>query len=114
MSKASKLVSNAIIGVDYIIVYVSGKAYPVHPPTIHRLAGAISCISDLEFSDSATLKDMLLSAKDCKAYAKALSWFIKGNYYCPLNFWVRYKFRADTSHEVSALFVIFAFVPKLR
>ena len=35
-------------------------------------------------------------------------------YYCPLNFWVRYKFRADTSHEVSALFVIFAFVPKLR
>lgn len=79
MSKASKLVSNAIIGADYTIVYVSGKAYPVHPPTIHRLAGAISCISDLEFSDSATLKDMLLSAKDCKAYAKALSWFIKGN-----------------------------------
>ena len=35
-------------------------------------------------------------------------------YYCPLNFWLRYKFRADTSHEVSALFVIFAFVPKLR
>ncbi|ERT58884.1 hypothetical protein HMPREF1254_1523 [Prevotella sp. BV3P1] len=35
-------------------------------------------------------------------------------YYCPLNFWVRYKFRADTSHEVSALFVIFAFASKLR
>ena len=79
MSKASKLVSNAIIGAEYIIVYVNGKAYPVYPPTIKILAGAISCISDLEFSDSATLKDMLLSAKDCKAYAKALSWFIKGN-----------------------------------
>ena len=39
---------------------------------------------------------------------------IKDFYYCPLNFWLRYKFRADTSHEVSALFVIFAFVPKLR
>ena len=37
-----------------------------------------------------------------------------GKYYCPLNFWVRYKFRADTSHEVSALFVIFAFVSQLR
>ena len=36
------------------------------------------------------------------------------NYYCPLNFLVRYKFRADTSHEVSALFVIFAFASKLR
>ena len=35
-------------------------------------------------------------------------------YYCPLNFLVRYKFRADTSHEVSALFVIFAFASKLR
>ena len=39
---------------------------------------------------------------------------IINNYYCPLNFWVRYKFRADTSHEVSALFVIFAFASKLR
>ena len=35
-------------------------------------------------------------------------------YYCPLNLKIRYKFRADTSHEVSALFVIFAFVSQLR
>ena len=44
----------------------------------------------------------------------ALRQLYYSNYYCPLNFWLRYKFRADTSHEVSALFVIFAFVPKLR
>ena len=79
MSKASKLVSDAIIGSDYTIVYVNGKAYPIKPPTIHKLAGAISCISGLELGEQGTLKDMLLSAKDCKAYAKALSWFIKGN-----------------------------------
>lgn len=79
MSKASKLVSDAIIGADYTIVYVNGKAYPIKPPTIHKLAGAISCISGLELGEQGTLKDMLLSAKDCKAYAKALSWFIKGN-----------------------------------
>ena len=79
MSKASKLVSDAIIGADYTIVYVNGKAYPIKPPTIHKLAGAISCISGLELDEQGTLKDMLLSAKDCKAYAKALSWFIKGN-----------------------------------
>lgn len=79
MSKASKLVSDAVIGNDFSIVYVNSKAYTIHPPTIKVLAGAISCISDLELGDNATLKDMLLPAKDCKAYAKALSWFIKGN-----------------------------------
>ncbi len=79
MSKASKLVSDAVIGNDFSIVYVNSKAYTIHPPTIKVLAGAISCISDLELGDNATLKDMLLSAKDCKAYARALSWFIKGN-----------------------------------
>ena len=79
MSKASKLVSDAIIEADYIIVYVNNKAYPVQPPTIKRLAGAVSCISELEFSEDGTIKDMLLSAKDCTQYAKALSWFIKGD-----------------------------------
>lgn len=79
MSKASKLVSDAIIGADYTLVYVNGKAYPVKPPTIKKLAGAISCISGLDLGENGTLKDMLLSCKDCKAYAKALSWLIKGN-----------------------------------
>ena len=79
MSRASKLVSDAVIGMDYAIVYVNGKAYPVKPPTINRLAGAISCISSLDLGDQGTMKDMLLCAKDCKAYAKALSWLIKGN-----------------------------------
>lgn len=79
MSKASKLVSDAIIGADYTLVYVNGKAYPIKQPTINRLAGAVSCISGLDLGDGVTLKDMLLSAKDSKAYAKALSWLIKGN-----------------------------------
>ena len=79
MSKASNLVSNAIIGTDYILVYVNSKAYPVRPPTIKKLAGAISCISKLELGDTGTLKDMLLSTKDCELYAKALSWLINGD-----------------------------------
>ena len=49
-----------------------------------------------------------------RTYLSPRTEITKMDYYCPLNFWVRYKFRADTSHEVSALFVIFAFVPKLR
>ncbi|WP_028896682.1 hypothetical protein [Prevotella sp. HUN102] len=79
MSKASKLISDAIIGADYILVYVNNKAYPVKPPTIKKMAGAISCISNLDLEDKGTLKEMFLSAKDCKAYAQALSWFVKGD-----------------------------------
>ena len=79
MSKASKLISGAIIGADYTLVYVNNKAYPVKPPTIRRLAGAIHCISDLDLEDKGTLKDMFLSAKDCEAYAKALSWLVAGD-----------------------------------
>lgn len=79
MSKASKLISEAIVGGDYILVYVNGKAYPVSPPTIKKLAGAISCISELDFTEGGTIKEMLLSAKDCKAYAQALSWLVNGD-----------------------------------
>lgn len=79
MSKASKLIADAIIGAGYTIVYVNGKAYPVKPPTIKRLAGAISCISNLEIREGETLKDIFLSCKDCEAYSRALSWFINGD-----------------------------------
>ena len=79
MSKASKLISEAIVGSDYILVYVNGKAYPVSPPTIKKLAGAISCICEIDFTEGGTIKEMLLSAKDCKAYAQALSWLMNGD-----------------------------------
>ena len=79
MSKASKLISDAIIGNDYTIVYVNGKAYPVQPPTIKRMAGAISSLSNVEFKEDGTLKDMIMSGKDVEAYSRALSWFIKGD-----------------------------------
>lgn len=79
MSKASKLISDAIIGADYTLVYVNNKAYPVKPPTIKKMAGAISCISNLDLGGKDTLKEMFLSTKDCKAYAQALSWLVKGD-----------------------------------
>lgn len=78
-NNASRLVSDAIIGGDYVVVYVNGKAYPIPSPTIRRLAGAISCLSELDLCDTGTLKDIFLASKDCEAYARALSWLIKGN-----------------------------------
>ncbi len=79
MSKASKLISDAIIGGDYTLVYVNNKAYPIKPPSIKKLAGAISCISGLELSEDSSIKEMFLSAKDCKAYTQALSWLVNGD-----------------------------------
>lgn len=79
MSKASKLVSDAILGNDYAIVYVNNQAYAIQPPTIKRLAGAISCISDINLSEGSSVKEMLLSTKDSEAYAKALSWLMAGD-----------------------------------
>ena len=79
MSKASKLISEAILGNDYAMVYVTKQAYAIQPPTIKRLAGAISCISDIDLSEGSSIKDMLLSAKESEAYAKALSWLIAGD-----------------------------------
>lgn len=61
------------------MAYLNGKSYVMFPPTIKKLAGAISCISDLELDDKATLKEMFLSCKDCTAYCKALSWLICGD-----------------------------------
>ena len=40
MEKASKIVSAAVLGKDFETVFVNGKAYVIHPPTIHKIAGA--------------------------------------------------------------------------
>ncbi|MFC2381379.1 MAG: hypothetical protein ACFNOJ_02960 [Prevotella nigrescens] len=43
------------------------------------MAGAISSLSNVEFKEDGTLKDMIMSGKDVEAYSRALSWFIKGD-----------------------------------
>lgn len=79
MSKAAKLISEAIAGIDGIMVFVNDKGYFVKPPTIHNISGAVSCISKLDIEDKDTLKDIFLSNKDCTEYANALSYMIKGD-----------------------------------
>lgn len=77
MNKGAKIISESIIGSDFRTVFVSGKAYTVYPPTIHRLAGAISYLSDVKEADN--LRDVLLSLGESEAYSKALSWLIAGD-----------------------------------
>lgn len=79
MDKAAKIVADSIICMDIESVIVGGKAYNIKPPTIYKIAGATSCLSQLDFKEGATVKDIFLSMKDSGQYVKALSWFIKGD-----------------------------------
>lgn len=77
MNQGAKIISESIIGRDFRTVFVGGKAYTVYPPTIHKLAGAISYLSGVQ--DAEDLKEVLLSLGECEAYSKALSWLIRGD-----------------------------------
>ena len=77
MNNAAKIISESIIGGDFRTVFVAGKAYTIYPPTIYKLSGAISCLSEVKEADN--LKDVLLSLGESEVYSKALSWLIIGN-----------------------------------
>lgn len=74
---ATKIVAGAIIGIDFKVVVVNGKAYAIHPPTIAKIAGAASYLSDIEGGE--TLQDILMSLTSIESATKALSWLIAGN-----------------------------------
>lgn len=77
MSKASELVSCAVVGKDFTTVVVGNKSYVIIPPTIHKIAGCGHYLSGLDGME--TLKDVLLAMKDMKLVTKALSWLIQGD-----------------------------------
>lgn len=52
MNQGAKIISESIIGSDFRTVFVGGKAYTVYPPTIHKLAGAISHLSDVQEAEN--------------------------------------------------------------
>ena len=77
MSKGSRLVTDAILGMDTKTVIVNGKAYFIPSPTIYRLAGAGKYLSD--FGDEKSVSDIFRSINDSMNLCKALSWLICGN-----------------------------------
>lgn len=74
---AAKTVASTIIGKDCETVFVHGKAYVIHPPTINRLAGAGYYLADLKGAGS--IADMLRSLKDMGKLSSALSYLIAGD-----------------------------------
>jgi hypothetical protein len=79
MEKSSNLVASALVAEDKKTVFINGKGYIIKSPTIRRLAGAISCLSKLNFENGKTFHEVFLANADCGQYAKAISWFIEGD-----------------------------------
>lgn len=74
---AAKIVSSAILGMDFKVVIVNGKSYTVTPPTIKKIAGAAYWLSDVK--DGKDIRELLASINNVEPLAHALSWFIQGN-----------------------------------
>lgn len=69
--------ADALLGLDFRTVVVAGRAYTLRPPTIERLAGAISNLAEVK--EAQTPREVLLSLGDMGRLASALSWFIAGD-----------------------------------
>lgn len=77
MSKASKLVADAILGEDAVTIIVDGKVYYVSPPTIIKLVKAAKYLDSFEGGKS--LAEVLGMLKNLDDACKALSVFIQGD-----------------------------------
>lgn len=77
MSKASKLVADAILGEDSVTIMVNGKTYCISPPTIIKLFKAAKYLNS--FEEGKTLAEVLGMLKNLYDACKALSIFIQGD-----------------------------------
>ena len=77
MSKASKLVADAILGEDSVTIMVNGKTYCISPPTIIKLVKAAKYLNS--FEECKTLAEVLCMLKNLDDACKALSVFIQGD-----------------------------------
>ena len=77
MSKASKLVADAILGEDTVTIMVNGKTYCISPPTIIKLVKAAKYLDS--FEEGKTLAEVLCMLKNLDDACKALSVFIQGD-----------------------------------
>ena len=62
MNKAAKAVADAVLGEDFRVIILGGKAYPVNPPTIATICKAIQYLSQVDKTD--TGKENLEKVKD--------------------------------------------------
>ena len=76
LNEGARIVTSAILGMDFKSVTVAGKLYTIAPPTMKKIAGAGHWLSRMEGD---TIKDVIMSEGNIDAFAHALSWFIQGD-----------------------------------
>lgn len=74
---AARLVSGALLGLDYRAVMIGGRRYIIEPPTIKKLCGAAYHLAEAE--EAQTIADLVRSQKSLRGAAAALSWLVKGD-----------------------------------
>lgn len=74
---ATKIISSAVIGYDFRKVVVAGKLYLIHPPTIHKLAGAAYWLS--QTGDVENFSGLVKELEGLVNVCNALSFFISGD-----------------------------------
>ena len=74
---AAKIVSSAVLGMDFRTAVINGKVYMIYPPTIHKIAGAGYYLSGLKGHND--LDAVLGMMKDMGNAAHALSYLINGD-----------------------------------
>lgn len=77
MSKASKLVADAILGEDSVLIMVNGKSYYISPPTIIKLVKVAKYLD--RFEEGKSPGETLGMLKNLGDACKALSVFIQGD-----------------------------------
>lgn len=77
MSKASRLVADAILGEDSVTIMVNGKVYEISPPTIIKLVKSAKYLDSVE--GGKTMADVLQMFGNMGNACKALSVFIQGD-----------------------------------
>lgn len=74
---AAKIVSSAVLGMDFRTAVINGKVYMISPPTINKIAGVGYYLSGLKGgNDLDAVLDMM---KDMGNAAHALSYLINGD-----------------------------------
>lgn len=77
MSKASKLVADALLGEDSVTVVVRGKTYFIDSPTIEHIVKAAKYLDSVEGGE--TVGEMIQLIKSLDNACCALSIFIQGD-----------------------------------
>ncbi len=75
---AGKVVSDALLGLDYKNVWIGGKPFTIKPPTIHKMIGAYNALIDVETDLEEKTPPQLLwwLGHNSKAFARSLSFLI--------------------------------------